>query len=162
MLQIKRRKIQNIFDAVFRHIIQKFFGRRTVRVNKSHTVAALNVLNGHIFQHRGLANAGFSNNINMAQTVTFLDAKTNFLIARIRLGKICDGIGVHLILLYNTIIIFEINIFQKFSKTLHSRLENNDERKEARSTQPLRSNGRHQQMSFARGLWSEDDCFLER
>ena len=53
---------------------------------------------------------------------------------------------------------------QNSSETLRSRLENNDERKEARSSNPCATRGDEAVIreEFAKGLWSEDDCFLER
>ena len=88
IFQIKRGEVNDIFQPRRRHIIQQFFRRRAVRVNKSQTAAVLNVLDGQIFQQGGFSHAGFTDDIKMPCAVFAFDAEFCPPAAKIRLGEI--------------------------------------------------------------------------
>src|SRR3989344_2227928 len=60
IFHIKRSEVEHIPNTFFRHILKKFLRRTTVRINKSQTVAVLNILNGHILKKSGFPHAGFA------------------------------------------------------------------------------------------------------
>ena len=51
-IQIRWIEINNVINAARRHIIQKLLGGLAVRIDKSHSMTVLDILNRHILQKR--------------------------------------------------------------------------------------------------------------
>ena len=82
IISIRRVEINHIINPVRRYPVEETFYRFSVRVNKTHTVAVVDVLYGHILHHACLSHAGLSNDIHMAPPIVLFDAKCRFPIAK--------------------------------------------------------------------------------
>ena len=88
MLHIKRSKVEHIFDAFFRHVIEKGFRSLTMGVDKGNALAIANILNSHVFEQGRLPHPRLSNDVDVARPVLVFDTKTRPPIAKIGLGKV--------------------------------------------------------------------------
>src|SRR3989338_4814470 len=95
IFHIKRREVQHIADALLRNILKQKLGCFAVWVNKSDTLAILNILNGHIFQKRGFPHSGFADDIHMTRAILSFYTKRNFPITSICFSEICYFIIIH-------------------------------------------------------------------
>src|SRR3989344_3142673 len=88
MLQVERRKVHHVFDALLGHVLHNPVGGAAVRVDKGDSLAVADVLDGHVFQQGRFAHAGLADDVHVPRAVLALDAKRQFLAPRVRLGKI--------------------------------------------------------------------------
>src|SRR3989304_1447752 len=89
-LNIRRIKIDHVVNPLFRNVIKELFGGIAVRIHKTNAFAGLYVLDGHIFQNRGLAHAGLSDDVHVFAPVLALYSESGSLVAKICLREICD------------------------------------------------------------------------
>src|SRR3989344_8093280 len=94
MIKISGIEIDDVVDARGWYVVEDFFNRIAVRVNKGHPVACLNILDDHVLDHGCFAHAGFSYNIDMPAAVICFNTKSDFLVAEIGSGKYVDWVFV--------------------------------------------------------------------
>ncbi len=94
----------DIADALLGHVFEQEVGGLAVRVDESHAFAVLDVLDGHVLEHGGLAHAGLADDVDVRGAVFGFDAEFDPFVAGIGLGEICDAIVVHRIKEFRSII----------------------------------------------------------
>ena len=87
---IKRREIDDVFDALVRDEVEEFLGGRAVRVDECDALAVLNVLDSHVFEQRGFTHTRLADDINVFAAVKSANAEHFAFSARVRRRKIRD------------------------------------------------------------------------
>ena len=94
MLHIERREVDDVVNAVRRHVLHNAVGGRAMRIDKGHTLTVADVLYGHIFEQGRLAHAGLADDVHVPRAILALNAERQLLAPRVRFGKVRDFIGV--------------------------------------------------------------------